>query len=88
MAIASYGVYAALPLIKQRFNACSYAAEQIKKNREVKKNKNESSTTECLTDIACQSTDCIPSSCFGRGSKHGSCHIDSCDVADGCSPFN
>jgi len=91
VAIAENGFFSAFPLIREQFNKCSFAAEKMKKKRKKKTKKDDQIQGDCPAEIACQSIDCIPSSCFrGKSSKHSTdnCDINGCDSISDCHPFH
>ena len=90
-AIAEHGLFSAFPLIKEQFDRCSFAAEEIQKKRKQKKKEEDNAIGDCAADIACQSMDCVPRSCFRKkssNSAYNNCDIGGCDSIGDCHPFH
>ena len=89
VAIAEYGLFSAFPLIREQFDRCSLAAKEMKKQR--KKKGKDNTSDDCAGDIACQSINCVPQSCFSKKSSsnfYDNCDIGGCDNIGDCHPFH
>ena len=89
VAIAEHGLFSAFPLVREQFDRCSFAAEEIKKKQ--KKKEKDNTIDNCAVDIACQSIDCVPRSCFRKKSSSNTCDncdIGGCDTIGDCHPFH
>jgi putative component of membrane protein insertase Oxa1/YidC/SpoIIIJ protein YidD len=88
--IAEYGLISAVPMIREQFDRCAYAAQKMEKEKKEKKKSDSEVLGDCACDLGCSSYDCLsslplPRSCSGR--SHGSA-LDSCDSIGDCHPFH